>query len=64
MLGCKERGQLELFITGSLRQLVPDDHILAKSIGCWISPGFGAKWRASTATTTAGRGLIRRLRFG
>lgn len=30
MLGCKERGQLELFITGSLRQLVPDDHILAK----------------------------------
>jgi transposase len=30
MLGCKERGQLELSITGSLRQLVPDDHILAK----------------------------------
>ncbi|MGY4281319.1 hypothetical protein ACVWXO_000539 [Bradyrhizobium sp. LM2.7] len=30
MLGCKERGQLELFITGSLRQLVPDDHILVK----------------------------------
>lgn len=33
MLGCKERGQLELFITGSLRQLVPDDHILAKLRG-------------------------------
>nr|GAJ38048.1 transposase and inactivated derivatives [Bradyrhizobium sp. DOA9] len=31
MLGCKERGQLELFITSSLRQLVPDDHILAKA---------------------------------
>ena len=30
MLGRKERGQLELFITGSLRQLVPDDHILAR----------------------------------
>lgn len=30
MLGCKERDQLELFITGSLRQLVPDDHILAR----------------------------------
>jgi transposase len=30
MLGHKERGQLELFITGSLRQLVPDDHILAR----------------------------------
>ena len=30
MLGRKERGQLELFITGSLRQLIPDDHILAR----------------------------------
>src|SRR3954470_1297175 len=30
MLGRKERDQLELLITGSLRQLLPDDHILAK----------------------------------
>jgi transposase len=30
VLGRKERGQLELFITGSLRQLIPDDHILAR----------------------------------
>ena len=30
MLGRKDRGQLELFITGSLRQLVPDDHILVR----------------------------------
>ncbi len=30
MLGRKERGQLELFMTGSLRQLVPDDHVLAR----------------------------------
>ncbi|CAN5555354.1 hypothetical protein BH23BAC4_BH23BAC4_02090 [soil metagenome] len=30
MLGRKKRDQLELFITGSLRQLVPDDHILAR----------------------------------
>ena len=30
MLGRKERDQLELFITSSLRQLVPDDHILAR----------------------------------
>ena len=30
MLGRKERDQLELFITGSLRQLIPDDHILCK----------------------------------
>ena len=30
MLGRKERDQLELFITGSLRQLIPDDHVLAR----------------------------------
>ena len=30
MLGRKERDQLELFITGSLRQLIPDDHILVR----------------------------------
>src|SRR3954463_11390540 len=30
MLGRKERDQLELLITGSLRQLLPDDHILAR----------------------------------
>src|SRR3974390_2439959 len=30
MLGWKERDQLELFIAGSLRQLVPDDHILSR----------------------------------
>lgn len=30
MLDRKDRDQLELFITGSLRQLVPDGHILAR----------------------------------
>ena len=30
MLGYKERSQGELFITGSLRQLLPDDHILVR----------------------------------
>lgn len=30
MLGSKERGQLELFITGSLRDLVPDNHVLVR----------------------------------
>jgi len=30
MQGRKERGQLELFISGSLRDLIPDDHILVK----------------------------------
>ena len=30
MLGHKQRNQLELFITGSLRQLIPDEHVLAR----------------------------------
>ena len=30
MLGRKERDQLEFFVCGSLRDLVPDDHILAR----------------------------------
>lgn len=30
MLGRKNRDQLELFMGGSLRQLVPDDHVLAR----------------------------------
>jgi transposase len=30
MLGHKERDQLELLITGSLRQLIPDDHVLVR----------------------------------
>ena len=30
MLGHKARNQLELFITGSLRQLIPDDHVLVR----------------------------------
>lgn len=30
MLGSKPRGQLELIMAGSLRELVPDDHVLAR----------------------------------
>ena len=30
MLGRKCRDQLELFVTGSLEQLVPEDHVLAR----------------------------------
>ena len=30
MLGFKGRGQPELFVTGSLRQLLPDDHVLVR----------------------------------
>ena len=30
MLGRRERDQLEFFVCGSLRDLVPDDHVLAR----------------------------------
>ena len=33
MPGRKERGQLELFVTGSLRDLLPDDHVLVRVDG-------------------------------
>jgi hypothetical protein len=33
MLGRKERDQPELFIAGSLRQLIPDDHVLVRVDG-------------------------------
>jgi hypothetical protein len=62
MLGRKERDQLELFITGSLRQLVPDDHILARVDRvldlAWM------KWPIFTAPTMVGRASIPRRQFG
>ena len=30
MLGRKERDQLEFFVCGSLRDLIPDDHVLVR----------------------------------
>jgi hypothetical protein len=30
VLGQKEQNQLELFITGSLQQLIPNDHVLVR----------------------------------
>jgi transposase len=45
MLGRKERDQLELFITGSLRQLVPDDHVLAR-----VDPVLDLSWLRDEVT--------------
>ena len=39
MLGHKDRGQLELFIAGSLQQLVPEDHVLAR-VDCVLDLGW------------------------
>ncbi len=53
MLGRKERGQLELFITGSLRDLVPDDHVLVRVDRvldlCWLPSEVAGLYCATTA---------------
>ena len=36
MLGRKERDQLEFLVCGSLRDLIPDDHVLVR-----VDPGSG-----------------------
>jgi hypothetical protein len=43
MLGRKERSQLELFISGSLKQLIPDDHVLARFDRILVFRGCGMK---------------------
>ena len=55
MLGHKERNQLELFITGSLRQLIPDDHVLVRvdrvldlAIGTGCGRHAPARWSCAS----------------
>ena len=63
MLGRKDRDQLELFITGSLRQLVPDEHILARVDLvldlCWLHDEVADGFLLSTARSTITVGLVR-----
>ena len=60
MLGCKERGQFELFVTGSLRQRVSMITSWSGSIAIWTSRGCAARSPTFTVRTTGGLGLIRR----
>ena len=39
MLGFKDRNQPELFVTGSLRQLLPNDHVLVR-----VDRGLDLTW--------------------
>lgn len=64
MLGRKERGQLELFITGSLRQLIPDDHILVRVDWVLDLSWLRREVAAATATITAALASIPKWRFG
>lgn len=64
MLRRKERDQLELFITGSLNQLVPDEHVLAR-VDRVLDPSWqGKRSRTGIARTTVGQASIRKPRYG
>ena len=54
MLGAKERRQLEFFVCGSLRDLVPDDHILAR-VDRVLDLGWLREEVAELYATEAGR---------
>ena len=62
MLGRKERSQLELFISGSLRQLIPDDHVLVR-----VERVLDLSWLrdevAAIASRMVDRASIRKRRF-
>ncbi len=62
MLGHKERDQGELFITGSLRQLLPNDHILVRVDRVLDLSWLRARLPICTALTMAGPGSIRERR--
>ena len=57
MLGRKGRDQLELFMTGSLEQLVPEDHVLAR-VGRVLDLG----WLREEVADNGRLASIRRLR--
>jgi hypothetical protein len=63
MLGSRQRGQSELLMAGSLRDLVPDDHVLARVDRVLDLSWLRAEFEASTRRTVpVGRALIRRQR--
>jgi len=63
MLGRKERSQLELFISGSLRQLIPDDHVLVRVNVFSIFRGCEMKSLTAIASRMVDRASIRKRRF-
>ena len=54
MLGRKERDQLESFITGSLKQLIPDEHVLARVDRVLDLSWLREESRTIIASTTGG----------
>jgi hypothetical protein len=64
MLGRKDRKQPELFVAGSLRELLPDDHVLVR-----VDRVLDLAWLHEEVAelydpTPGGRASIPRLPFG
>ena len=64
MLGSQERRQLEFFVCGSLRDLVPDDHILVRADRVLELGWLHEEVAEAYATTSDVRALTRRQRCG
>jgi hypothetical protein len=64
VLGHKERHQLELFITGSLQQLIPDDHVLVRVDRILNLSWLRGELLIAIVATTVGPALILKLRSG
>jgi hypothetical protein len=64
MLGGRNRGQLEFIVRGPLRDLVPDDHILARVDGGSTFGGCAARWTISMQTGSADRASTPKQRCG
>ena len=62
MLGSKERGQRELFVSGSLRQLIPDEHVLARVARVLDLSWLREEVAGLIATATGGRASTPRWR--
>jgi hypothetical protein len=60
MLGRKERDQLEFFITGSLRQFIPDEHVLPRVDRVLDLRGSEEKSPTAIVSTMVGPGSIRK----
>ena len=64
VLGHKERDQLQLFITGSLRQLIPNDHVLVRVDRVLDLSCCAARSLIAIVATMVGLALILKLRSG
>ena len=62
MLGCKERGQFEIIVAGSLYDLVPDDHVLKRVDRVLDLSCCAAKSSNAMRQMLDGQVLIRRRR--